>query len=120
MTSSKTIVKAVIDGTVTDTTDTSPGRERPHGIIRVREDQVYYVTGLASAALWEADQLVKDIKDSASDLRVTRHDTNPADPLDMTHVLSVLGEALDCIDLASEVLSALSIDIRVHQHNEGP
>jgi len=120
MTSSTTKIKAVTDGTATDITDASPRRERAHGIIRAREDQVYYLTGLATAALWEADQLVKDIKNSASELRVTRHDSSQADPLDMTHVLSVLGEALDCIDLASEALSGLSTDIRLHQGDDGP
>ncbi|HEX2319294.1 MAG TPA: hypothetical protein VHJ18_09970 [Streptosporangiaceae bacterium] len=47
-------------------------------------------------------------------------DSNAISRLDMTHVLAVIGEALDCIDLASEALSALSTDIRLRQHDEGP
>ena|SRR5258707_4626347 len=120
MTSSTTKIKAVTDGTTTDTTDASPRRERAHGIIRAREDQVYYVTGLAGSALFEAETLVKNMQSTASALRVTYDGTEANGPLDMTHVLSVLGEVLDCIDLASEVLSALSIDIRLRQDDEGP
>jgi hypothetical protein len=120
MTSSKAMIKAFIEGTDADTTDASPGPRRPHGIIRAREDQVYYVTGLASSALYEADHLVKMIQNTASALRITYDGTEATGPLDMTYVLSVLGEALDCIDLASEALSALSNEIRCRQEDEEP
>ena len=121
MTSSKTIIKAVSDdGTATDTADASIGPRRPHGIIRAREDLVYYVTGFADSALYEAEQLVKTIRNTASALQFTHDGTNPTGPLDMTHVLAVLGEALDCIDLASEALSALSTDIRLRQADDEP
>jgi hypothetical protein len=119
MTSSKAIT-AVSDGIATDTADAGIGPCRPHGIIRAREDQVYYVTGLASSALYEAEQLVKDLRNTASALQFTHDGTKATGPLDMTHVLAIIGEALDCIDLASEALSALSTDIRLRQHDEGP
>ncbi len=119
MTSSKTITKAVSDGTATDTADTGIGPYRPHGIIRAREDQVYYTTGLATSGLYEAERLIKNIQDMASAMRIPC-DSNAISRLDMTHVLAVIAEALDCIDLASEALSALSIDIRLRQHDEGP
>ena len=126
MTSSKAIIKAVSDGTGTgtdtdtDTTDADIGLRRPHGIIRAREDQVYHVAGLADSALYEAQQLVKDLRNTASSLMFTHDGTNPTGPLDMTYVLDVVGEAMDCIDLAGEALSALSIDIRLRQDDEGP
>ena len=82
-------IKAVDDGTATDTTDGSPGPARPHGITRARQDQVYYLTGLASSALYEADHLVKNIQDASCAYRATRDDGMPAGPLDMTHVLAV-------------------------------
>jgi hypothetical protein len=120
MKSSTTTIKAVDDGTTTDTADAGTGPRRPHGIIRAREDQVYYVTGFADSALYEAEQLVKTIRNTASALQFTHDGTNPTGPLDMTHVLAVLGEALDCIDLASEALSALSTDIRLRHADEEP
>lgn len=119
MTSSKTIIKAVSDGTEADTTDTDIGPLRPHGIIRAREDQVYYTTGLAGSALYEAEQLIRTIQNMASAMQIPC-DSNATSRLDMTHVLAVIGEALDCIDLAGEALSALSTDIRLRQHDEGP
>jgi len=120
MTRSTTTIEVVGDGTATGAADASPGLPRPHGITRARQDQVYYVTGLASSALYEADHLVKNIQDAACAYKATRDDSTPAGPLDMTHVLAVIGEALDCIDLASEHLSALSTDIRLRQGDDGP
>jgi hypothetical protein len=119
MTSSKTMIKAVSDGTDTDTSDTDTGPQRPHGIIRAREDQVYYTTGLVGSGLYEAEQLVRTIQNMASAMRIPC-DSNAVSRLDMTHVLAVIGEALDCIDLAGEALSTLSTDIRLRQHDEGP
>jgi hypothetical protein len=116
--SSTTTIKAAGDGTPTGIADAQPG-QRPHGITRARQDQVYFVTGLASSALYEADHLVKNIQDAASAYKATRDGDKPGG-LDMTHILGVLGEALDCTDLASEHLSALSTDIRLHQGDDGP
>jgi hypothetical protein len=113
MTSSTTADKAASNGTDT-TTDAIP-TQREHGIIRVHEEQVYHVTGLAESALYEAERLMYALKTSAMK-RIGDHDgTKGIEPLEMDHVTEVIVEALDCIDVAAEQLSKLSIDIRTRQ-----
>lgn len=116
MTSSKAIVQAVTDGT-TELTEAKTGICPEHGIARVRQDHVYYTAGLARSALYEAEQIAQSVQTSAATLRMPSADDAP---LDMNHVLTVLGEALDCIDVASESLSALCTDIRLRQADEEP
>jgi hypothetical protein len=118
MTSSKAIVKAVIDDGAANELAESLSEEQPeHGIALVRQDQVYYTAGLARSALFEAGHIVQKVQDSAAALRMPREEDLP---LDMRHVLTVIGEALDCVDVASEALSALCTDIRLRQADTEP
>src|SRR5215468_6398385 len=113
MTSSKAIVKAVInDGPAIEPGETLSEEQPEHGLALVRQDQVYYTAGLARSALFEAGQIVQTVQNNAAALRMPREEDLP---LDMSHVLTVIGEALDCVDVASEALSALCTDIRLRQ-----
>jgi len=110
---SSTTDKAISNGTST-LTDAEPA-EREHGITRVQEELVYHVTGLAEAALYEAERLMNGLKTSAIK-RTTDYDgSKGTDPLDMGRVVAVVSEALDCIDVASEQLSRLNLDIQMRQ-----
>ena len=108
---SSTTDKASSNGTSTPT-NTEPS-EREHGITRVQEEQVYHVTGLAEAALYEAERLMNQLKTSAMRRTSDYDGTNGTTPMDMAQVSAVLSEALDCIDVASEQLSRLDLDIRI-------
>ena len=117
MTSSKALIKAVTDGTTTEPTDGKIGIRPEHGIARVRQDHVYYTAGLARSALYEAEQITQDVQHTAATLRMP---SDTSVPLDMADVLAAVGEALDCIDVASESLSALCTDIRLRLADEEP
>jgi len=106
---SSTTDKAVSDGT--DTIADAQPAKREHGIIRVQEELVYHVTGLAEAALYEAERLMYGLKTSAM-RRTTDYDgSNGIEPIDLAHVVKVVAETLDCIDVAAEHLARLNCDI---------
>jgi hypothetical protein len=113
MTSSTIIDKAAESGT--DPTTEIQAPEREHGIARVCEEQVYHVTGLAESALYEAERLTYALKTSAM-TRISDHDgSKGTEPIDMQHVVQVVTETLNCIDVAAEHLSRLCGDIRLRQ-----
>jgi hypothetical protein len=87
--------------------------EREHGITRVQEQLVYHVTSLAESVLYEAERLMADLAKTASQRNFDHDGTKGTAPMDMTRVSAVLGEALDCIDVASEQLSRLNVDIQM-------
>jgi hypothetical protein len=113
MTSSSIVDKAATSGT--DTITEAPPAEREHGIARVQEELVYYVTGLAESALYEAERLMYGLKNTAM-RRTSDHDgSKGTEPIDMGHVVMVVSETLDCIDVAAEQLSRLCNDVRIRQ-----
>jgi len=100
------------DGSGTDTT-TDALAEREHGINRVQEQLVYYVSSLAQSVLYEAERLMADLSKTASQRNLDNDGSKGTAPVDMAHVAAVLGETLDCIDVVSEQLSRLNVDIRM-------
>jgi len=110
---SKTI-KAVSDGTEIPADAVAvPASDR--GFQRVQEEQVYYLSGLAAAALYEAERLVTKVKDTALDRTVDRNGSKGTQPIDLPQTATVITEALDCIEIACESLSRLNVDIRTRQ-----
>jgi hypothetical protein len=110
MTISVTQLPAANNGTNT-TNDALADRE--HGISRVREQLVYYIATLAQSVLYEAERLMADLSKAASQRNLDHYGTNGTAPVDMANVAAVLGETLDCIDVVSEQLSRLNVDIRM-------
>jgi len=100
------------DGSSTDT-NTGALAEREHGITRVQEQLVYHVTSLAQSVLYEAERLMADLSKTASQRNLDNDGAKGTAPMDMAHIATVLGETLDCIDVASEQLSRLNVDIRM-------
>src|SRR5690348_15730123 len=104
MTSSNiTPIQAASDGgTTTDSSPqdapASPAKPR-RGIARLRENEVYHLMGLVRSALYEADFLVREVHDKASD-RYLDHD-NTTEPLNGEQVTRLLGEAYQCATLAA-------------------
>jgi hypothetical protein len=108
--SSTPTIKAVTNGTSTSDTSAADDRipQRTSGLAHVWEQQVYHTASLGESALMEAEQLLRKIQQISS----YTHRRESAQPLDMDDVGSSLREALDCIDVAMEHLSALSVAIR--------
>ena len=108
--SSTPTIKAVTNGT--STSDTSKANDRPperiSGLAYVWEQQVYHAVTLGESALMEAEQLLRKIQQMSA----YTHRRDATQPLDMTDVGTGLREALDCMDIAMEHLSALNVFIR--------
>jgi hypothetical protein len=66
---------------------------------RLRETEVYHLMGLVQSALFEAEQMVRDVHDRARD-RWLDHE-NTKDPLDADEVSRTLSEAYQCTTMAS-------------------
>ncbi len=113
---SSTTVKAVSNGT--DTITDASRAQREHGIIRVQEEQVYYLTGLAESALFEAERLLHGVNNTASARRIDHDGSKGSEPVDVADLATVISEALDCIDVAAETLSRLNCDIRNRQDDQ--
>lgn len=107
MTSSITKLPEVSDAT----SDALAKRE--HGITRVQEQLVYHVATLAQSVLYEAERLMADLSKTASQRNLDHDGTKGSAPVDMARVAAILAETLDCIDVASEQLSRLNVDIRM-------
>ena len=101
--SSVTPITAASNGGTT--TDSSPqeapvGPAKPvRGIARLREHEVYHLMNLVQSALYEAEHLVREVHDKASD-RYLDHD-NATEPLNGEQVTRLLGEAYQCATLAA-------------------
>ena len=105
----------------TDNTNKDAPAGSAHGIHRVHEQLVYHVTSLAQSVLYEAERLMTDLNKTASQRTLDHDGTHGSTPLDMSSVLTVVTETLDCIDVASEQLSRLNVDIRMrHEPENGP
>jgi hypothetical protein len=110
MTSSITQLPAASNGT---NTNSDALAQREHGMHRVQEQLVYHVATLAQSVLYEAEQLMADLSKTASQRNLDHDGNKGTAPVDMADVAAVLGETLDCIDVASEQLSRLNVDIRM-------
>jgi len=109
MTSSNITHLPATTGSGTDNTNTDAPADSEHGIHRVHEQLVYHVTSLAQSVLYEAERLMTDLNKTASKRTLDHDGANGSTPLDMSSVLTVVTETLDCIDVASEQL----VDIRM-------
>jgi hypothetical protein len=106
------ITAASNGGTTTDSspqdTPTSPAVPR-RGIARLRENEVYHLMGLVQSALYEAEHLVREVHDKASD-RYLDHDTT-TEPLNGEQVTRLLGEAYQCTTLASTYIDKAAMGL---------
>jgi hypothetical protein len=113
MTSSNITHLPTATGSGTDNTTRDATAASEHGIHRVHEQLVYHVTSLAQSVLYEAERLMTDLNKTASKRTIDPDGTKGTSLLDMSSVLTVVSETLDCIDVASEQLSRLNVDIRM-------
>ena len=108
--SSVTPITAASNGGTT--TDSNP-REAPakpkRGIARLRENEVYHLMGLVQSALYEAEHLVREVHDKASD-RYLDHD-NTTEPLNGEQATRLLGEAYQCATLASTYIDKAAMGL---------
>lgn len=102
-------IKAVTDGTTTETTnqDDDGARLRRDSLAHVWEQLIYHTVSLGESALRETESLLHKIQQDTS--YTSRREA--AEALDMTTVAGRLREALDCLDIAIEHLSALNLAI---------
>ena len=111
--SSVTPITAVSNGgTTTDSSsqDTPASPAKPErGIARLRENEVYHLTGLVTSALYEAEHLVREVHDKASD-RYLDHD-NTTEPLNGEQVTRLLGEAYRCANLAATYIDKAAMGL---------
>src|SRR5262249_19645530 len=91
--SSVTPITAASNGGTT--TDSSPqeapaGLAKPErGIARLRETEVYHLTCLVESALYEAEHLVREVKDKARDRWLDHdHTTEPLNADELSRLLS--------------------------------
>jgi len=105
-----TPIQAASDGGTT--TDSSP-KEAPakpkRGIARLRENEVYHLMSLVQSVLYEAEHLVREVHDKASD-RYLDHD-NTTEPLNGEQVTRLLGEAYQCATLASTYIDKAAMGL---------
>ena len=105
--SSVTPITAVSNGgTTTDSSsqDTPASPAKPErGIARLRENEVYHLMSLVQSVLYEAEHLVREVHDKASD-RYLDHD-NTTEPLNGEQVTRLLGEAYQCATLAATYIN---------------
>jgi hypothetical protein len=79
------------------------------GIARLRENEVYHLMGLVQSALYEAEHLVREVHDKASD-RYLDHD-NTTEPLNGEQVTRLLGEAYQCATLAAAYIDKAAMGL---------
>ena len=106
------ITAASNGGAITDSspqgTPTSPAKPR-RGIARLRENEVYHLMGLVQSALYEAEHLVREVHDKASD-RYLDHD-NTTEPLNGEQAARLLGEAYQCATLAATYIDKAAMGL---------
>jgi hypothetical protein len=82
------------------------------GILWARQWQVYHLSKFADESLTQAQTLLGALSKRAWNGAFPREGKDRTDVLKMADVSIVLAEVLDCIDLATEQLAALNVDIR--------
>ena len=116
MTSSSTD-QAASNGGDGDTQDKPAARER--GLVRLREEECYYLTGLVTSALREAEHLTEEVHRKASDRFTDYSGKRGTVPLDVAEADAKLQEAYDCASLALTYLYSASSHLR-DQPDPGP
>ena len=118
MTSSSTTAdQAASNGGDTSTQDKPATRER--GLARLREEECYYLTGLVTTALREAEHLTDEVRRKASERFIDYSGTEGTAPLDAAEAEAKLREAYDCASLALTYLYSASSHLR-DQPDPGP
>ena len=118
MTSSSTTAdQAASNGGDTSTQDQPAARER--GLACLREEECYYLTGLVTSALREAEHLTEEVHRKASDRFTDYSGKRGTVPLDVAEAEAKLREAYDCASLALTYLYGASSHLR-DQPDPGP
>jgi len=113
-----TATKAASNGG--DTTDTHPPAQREHGIIRLREQECYQLTGLIGDCLSEAEHLIRKVHNKSFN-RVLDHDGSKGTrPLDRDEARKILEEAYTCASLALSYIFNASTHLRDASDDEMP
>ena len=106
------ITAASNGGTTTDSSpqDTPASPAKPErGIARLRETEAYHLISLVESALYEAEHLVREVHDKASD-RYLDYD-NTTEPLNGEQVTRLLGEAYQCTTLAATYIDKAAMGL---------
>ena len=106
------ITAASNGGTTTDsrTSDAPASPARPErGIARLHETEVYHLTSLVQSALYEAEHLIRQVHDQASN-RYLDHG-NTSGPLDADEITRLLGEAYQCTTVAASYIDEAAMGL---------
>lgn len=96
--------------TADDNPATAPadGSSQPQrGIARVREEECYYLTGLAANCLREAEHLVQEVHNGAMARTTDFRGDKGITPLDYQEINRTLREAEQCAHLAVRYLQSM-------------
>ena len=108
MTSDITPITAASNGgTDTSTQDKPASPER--GFARLQETQVYHLTALVQAALYEAEHMIRQAHDQARD-RWLDHG-NTTEPLNADELSRLLSDAYQCATLASSYIDKAAMSL---------
>ena len=113
MTDSNTDLTVAGNGTSPE--DTKPAPEqiqlvpRERGIARLREEEAYFLTSMVLSALNEAEHLVREINQKASDRFPYHRDDRETPPLEAAEVVKVLGDAYQCTAAALSYIDNISM-----------
>ena len=108
MTSDITPITAASNGGTDSSTKDKPASPE-RGFARLQETQVYHLTALVQAALYEAEHLVRKVHDQAQP-RYLDHD-QASQPLDADELSRLLSEAYQCATLASSYIDKAAMSL---------
>ena len=106
------ITAASNGGTTTDSSpqDTPASSVRPErGMARLRETEVYHLMALVQSALYEAERIVRQVHDKATD-RYLDHD-HATEPLNADELSGLLADAYQCAIVASTYIDKAAMGL---------
>jgi hypothetical protein len=93
--------------------------QREHGMDRLREDECYHLTALIESGLNEAVHLVRKVQSKAFSRTIDHDGGKGTAPLDHAEATKILGQALDCAQVATGYLHQAVAALQ-DQHGEPP
>jgi hypothetical protein len=108
MTSNSTTSQDASNGT----TDKSTPLQREHGMIRLREEECYRLTGLIGDCLGEADFLVRKVYNKVQQRTMDYDGAKGTKPLDRDEARQILNEAYACASLALTYIYSAATHLR--------
>jgi hypothetical protein len=108
MTSDITPITAASNGGTDSRTKDKPASPE-RGFARLQEAQVYHLTALVQAALYEAEHMVRQAHDQARD-RWLDYD-NTTEPLNADELSRLLSDAYQCVTLAGSYIDKAAMSL---------